>query len=153
MLALYGLVAAFLDLVAWLGAKNARPENDLLVSVLVIVKDRDDVVERFLRRLCSLGISGTTLRYEVIVIDDYSTDQTWAIVRRLCSSLTMLKAIRMADVSDPREGAGGIGLFMCAGKIALVCRLMRETDDLALLDSFRGMLQRPRRGQPLTLMG
>jgi len=145
MLALYGLVAAFLDLTAWLGSRNGPTPGVPLVSVLVLIKNGEDVVERFLRRLCGIGISGTSVPYEVVAVDDYSTDQTWSIVRRLESSSRVLKAVRMGDVAAPGESPESIGLFMCSGDVAIVCRLGENSDARAILSTVKTMLNRPRK--------
>ncbi len=145
MLALYGLVTAILDFAEWLGARNVAPPAVSLASVLVIVKNREDVIERFLRRLCSIGLAGNSVPYEVVVVDDYSTDQTWPIIQRLTSCSRMMKSIRMGDVSAPGECPESIGLFMCAGEISVVCKLVRDADDLALLSALRNMLKKPRK--------
>ncbi|MGE5542601.1 MAG: glycosyltransferase [Bacillota bacterium] len=153
MLALYGLVTAVLDLAAWLGARNAQAPAVSLVSILVLINNREDIIERFLRRVCSIGIAGASVPYEVIAVDNYSSDQTWSIIHRLSSSMKMLKVIRMGDVSAPDECPESIGLFMCSGDISIVCRLATDTDDLAIVTALRTMLNKPRRERPVAFLG
>ncbi|NPV69702.1 MAG: glycosyltransferase family 2 protein [Firmicutes bacterium] len=143
MLALYGLVAAALDVVERLFSRGPQTGGPPLVSVLVIVKDREDSIEMFLRSAAGIGVSGSSVPYEIVAVDDYSSDNTWRVVQRLAASCPAIKAVRMADVPVPGERAETIGLFMCAGDIALVCRFQDGVDEVALLSVVRHMLRKP----------
>jgi glycosyltransferase involved in cell wall biosynthesis len=149
MLALYGLVAVVLDAAEWFASGRGTARASPFVSVLVLVRNREDAVERFLGALCGLGADGGVLDYEVVAVDDYSTDQTWPIIERLAADRGILKAVRMGDVSSPGESPESIGLFMCAGDLALVCRLVHGADDVELIRAVKGMLSKSRRRPPV----
>lgn len=63
------------------------------VSVLVPAKDESENLPLFLD-LCARTFSGRTERYEVIVIDDGSTDGSWELLERLRTTYPFLRAIR-----------------------------------------------------------
>jgi glycosyltransferase involved in cell wall biosynthesis len=64
------------------------------VSVLVPAKDEAENLPRFME-LASAALGGSgVLRYEVIVIDDGSTDDTWNVLERLRASYPFLRVVR-----------------------------------------------------------
>ena len=63
------------------------------VSVLVPAKDEAENLPLFMEQAAAtLGADGVS--YEVIVIDDGSVDQTWAVLERLRSQYPFLRAVR-----------------------------------------------------------
>ena len=67
--------------------------GDIDVSVLVPAKDEAENLELFMR-LAADAFSGSPWRYEVIVIDDGSLDDTWAVLQNLRSQHPFLRAVR-----------------------------------------------------------
>lgn len=63
------------------------------VSVLVPAKNEEGNVERFME-LAAEAFAGSPYRYEVIVIDDGSTDGTWSVLRRLEDRYPFLRLAR-----------------------------------------------------------
>jgi glycosyltransferase involved in cell wall biosynthesis len=63
------------------------------VSVLVPAKDEADNLQLFVE-LAARMIESQPLRYEVIVIDDGSVDETWRVLQELKSSYPFLRVVR-----------------------------------------------------------
>jgi glycosyltransferase involved in cell wall biosynthesis len=63
------------------------------VSVLVPARNEEGNVERFME-LAAEAFAGSPYRYEVIVIDDGSTDGTWSVLRRLEDRYPFLRLAR-----------------------------------------------------------
>ena len=63
------------------------------VSVLVPAKDEAENLPLFLQ-LCAEAFAGRPERYEVVVIDDGSDDDTWAVLQRLTSEHPFLRLAR-----------------------------------------------------------
>jgi hypothetical protein len=63
------------------------------ISILVPAKDEAENLPRFLE-LCATAFADRPERYEVIVIDDGSTDGSWALLQELRSRYPFLRATR-----------------------------------------------------------
>jgi glycosyltransferase involved in cell wall biosynthesis len=63
------------------------------VSVLVPAKDEAENLPRFME-LAAAALAAGRLRYEVIVIDDGSVDNTWRVLETLRSSYPFLRVVR-----------------------------------------------------------
>lgn len=71
-----------------------RPGSGLVdVSVLVPAKDEAENLPRFLE-LAAAALAAGPLRYEVIVIDDGSVDDSWQVLESLRASYPFLRAVR-----------------------------------------------------------
>lgn len=70
-----------------------RSEGGIDVSVLVPARDEADNLPRFME-LAAAALGAGQLRYEVIVIDDGSTDRTWEVLEGLRSSYAFLRTVR-----------------------------------------------------------
>ncbi len=68
-------------------------QGDVDVSVLVPAKDEAENLPRFLE-LAASALGSGALRYEVIVIDDGSTDNTWSVLETLRASYPFLRLVR-----------------------------------------------------------
>ena len=63
------------------------------VSVLVPAKDEAENLPRFME-LAAAALNGSALRYEVIVIDDGSVDNTWNVLESLRATYPFLRVVR-----------------------------------------------------------
>lgn len=63
------------------------------VSVLVPAKDEADNLPLFME-LAATAFAGAEHRYEVIVVDDGSTDRTWAVLEQLAKQYSFLRLAR-----------------------------------------------------------
>jgi hypothetical protein len=70
-----------------------RIQSDIDVSVLVPAKDEAENLPRFME-LAASALGAGSLRYEVVVIDDGSVDDTWNVLERLRQSYPFLRAVR-----------------------------------------------------------
>lgn len=142
--ALYGLLAAGVDLLEWVRLRLAKKEQLRSVSVVVIAKNREDIIEGFIRTVCSFAISCNTVGYEVIVIDDHSSDQTGAIIQRLAAASQVLRAVRMKDIAHLNQSPEQVGTLLARSDIVLLCRLTGDLDHIATLNTIKCMLRRSR---------
>ena len=74
---------------AGLPAASTRPD----VSILVPAKDEAENLPLFMEQ-ARAAFASAPLRYEVIVIDDGSVDDTWNVLQRLATEYPFLKAVR-----------------------------------------------------------
>ncbi len=81
-----------------------------MVSIVVPAKDEETVIEATVRSLCALeyGEDGQR-RYEVIVVDDQSTDRTPAILERLATDL-LVTVVRTPEGSRGKAAALNLGI-------------------------------------------
>jgi glycosyltransferase involved in cell wall biosynthesis len=64
-----------------------------LVSVLVPAKDEAENLPLFMEEAAA-AFASANVRYEVVVIDDGSTDDTWEVLQRLAGQYSFLRAVR-----------------------------------------------------------
>lgn len=74
---------------------TSRPKGDsgIDVSVLVPAKDESENLPLFMEQ-AEAAFRGTATLYEVIVIDDGSRDDSWAVLQRLQEQYPFLRAVR-----------------------------------------------------------
>ncbi len=69
------------------------PEAAVDVSVLVPAKDEAENLPLFMEQAAA-AFAGSDVRYEVIVIEDGSKDDSWAVLQRLQEQYPFLRAVR-----------------------------------------------------------
>src|SRR5688500_19534994 len=75
-------------------SRVARPETrEIDVSVLVPAKDEAGNLPLFMEQAAD-AFAGSPVRYEVIVIDDGSEDDTWALLQDLAAQYHFLRLAR-----------------------------------------------------------
>jgi len=74
-----------------LQAGSARPE----VSILVPAKDEAENLPVFMEQ-ARAAFASAPQRYEVVVVDDGSVDETWTVLQRLAAQYPFLKPVRHA---------------------------------------------------------
>ena len=72
---------------------SRQPASLIDVSVLVPAKDEAENLPLFMEQ-ADAAFRGSSVRYEVVVIDDGSTDETWAVLERLASRYPFLRMVR-----------------------------------------------------------
>ena len=75
-------------------APVARRAPDVDVSVLVPAKDEAENLPLFMRLAAEAFASDPAVRYEVVVIDDGSVDDSWAVLQQLSREHDFLHAVR-----------------------------------------------------------
>ncbi len=74
-------------------ARESRPQQSPVVSVLVPAKDEAENLPAFMEQ-AAMAFASSPGRYEVIVIDDGSIDQTWTVLEALADTYPFLRAVR-----------------------------------------------------------
>lgn len=82
-------------------------ESNFKVSVVIPAYNEEAVIEATVRALCS-ALEAAGMAHEVRVVDDQSSDSTWAILSRLSAEIPAVTPVR-------NEGKGGYGLAVRAG--------------------------------------
>ena len=77
------------------------------VSVVIPAYNEEAVIEPTVRAL-SAALAAAGLAHEIRVVDDQSSDSTWAILSRLSAEIPEVKPVR-------NQGKGGYGLAVRAG--------------------------------------
>lgn len=97
----YGALLFVVGSLAPLPAAPPRPDTLPFISVVVPAKNEVAVIEAMVRSVCALDYAeGGARRFEVIVVDDCSTDGTAAVLERL---------IREQGITVVRTRAGSFG--------------------------------------------
>ena len=74
-------------------AQRRASDEVIDVSVLVPAKDEAENLPIFMEQAVA-AFRGSSTRYEVVVIDDGSTDDSWAVLQRLQEQYPFLRAVR-----------------------------------------------------------
>ena len=72
----------------------ARRASDVDVSVLVPAKDEAENLPLFMKLAASAFATSPAVRYEVVVVDDGSADDTWSVLQALSVEFPFLRAVR-----------------------------------------------------------
>ncbi len=72
----------------------ARRASDVDVSVLVPAKDEAENLPLFMQLAAAAFATSPALRFEVVVIDDGSDDDSWAVLQRLAGEYSFLRTVR-----------------------------------------------------------
>lgn len=110
------------------------------VSLLLVVKNRQDMIEGAVRELTNrYGWLRDGPGYEIVVVDDGSTDDTPAILDRLArDSAGFVRVVRPATIRAPLD----CGLAVCRGRTAIITNL----DSLLLKQKEMGFRRRTSAG-------
>ncbi len=71
-----------------------RRAGDVDVSVLVPAKDEAENLPLFMEQAAAAFAANPAVRFEVVVIDDGSQDDSWAVLQRLQSEYSFLRVVR-----------------------------------------------------------
>ena len=74
-------------------ADRRAPTSDVDVSVLVPAKDEAENLPRFME-LTEAAFHGSPIRFEVVVIDDGSVDDSWRLLQELAHRYPFLRPVR-----------------------------------------------------------
>ncbi|MDQ6635704.1 MAG: glycosyltransferase, partial [Gemmatimonadota bacterium] len=72
----------------------ARRATDVDVSVLVPAKDEAENLPLFMELAAEAFASSPAVRFEVVVVDDGSVDDSWAVLQRLQHEYPFLRSVR-----------------------------------------------------------
>jgi len=72
----------------------ARRASDVDVSVLVPAKDEAENLPLFMQLAADAFATSPAVRYEVVVIDDGSVDDSWSVLQRLAREYPFLRIVR-----------------------------------------------------------
>jgi glycosyltransferase involved in cell wall biosynthesis len=72
----------------------ARRATDVDVSVLVPAKDEAENLPLFMAQAAETFAKAPAVRFEVVVVDDGSVDDTWAVLQRLQHEYPFLRSVR-----------------------------------------------------------
>ncbi len=96
------------------------PSSRPFVSVIVPAKNEEAVIARTVRNLAALEYAeGGQPRFEVIVVDDRSTDRTPEILARLAHEVSM-QVVRTSDGSVGKAAALNLGIARARGELIAV---------------------------------
>jgi glycosyltransferase involved in cell wall biosynthesis len=89
----------------------------VLVSVVVPVHNEVEVLPRFHERLLGV-LEGLDAEFEVIFVEDSSTDGTWPLLREVCDRDTRIRALRLSR-SFGHQGALTAGMWAAEGDVVI----------------------------------
>src|SRR5579864_4436690 len=99
-----------------------------LLSVVIPARDEQDCLVSTVEHLNS-ELHGQSVPHEIVVVDDHSTDSTWARLTELAKRFPDVRAFQ--NPSEPGFGTAVIhGLRMATGD-AVVMMMADESDDCA----------------------
>lgn len=139
--AAYGLFALAAWIWRWVqGGGRRRRAVRPFVSILVITKNKERIIEGLIRGICSFAARSDAAEFEMIVVDDRSTDQTPEILDRLTRVYANLRTVQMADLSDRAESPIEVGMFLCSGQVIILLCVEAHVQLRDLLDTVQYLL-------------
>lgn len=103
------------------------------LSIVVPLYNEEEAVERLVGNILAVGAT-FPFSYEIILIDDGSTDQTWSVIERLKPAVSQLKAIKFRH-NYGQTSAMVAGFEYATGEIIVTMDgdLQNEPGDIPLL--------------------
>jgi dolichol-phosphate mannosyltransferase/undecaprenyl-phosphate 4-deoxy-4-formamido-L-arabinose transferase len=96
---------------------STTTSGDPYYSVVVPVYNAEASLEELIRRLATV-FRDMERSYEVVLVDDGSRDQSWALIGRLCDQGAPIRAFQLAR-NQGQHYALKCGLDHCAGRYAI----------------------------------
>lgn len=135
--AVYGLAVWGLAAVLWEAVRLVRgaalARRGAQVSFLLLARNQEQHIEGVIRWLATLR-QARGAPFDLVVVDQGSTDGTARIVERLARDMAGIKLVRAGDHLCRGQGACELGLFACQHRV-VVCL------DLTGLPEVRPLLQ------------
>ena len=139
--AAYGLLVFAAGLLQYLKGWPRRRGQAPFVSLLLITKNQEAVIEGIIQDIIAFSyLARQGPDFEVVVVDDCSTDHTSEILERLAGRYHSLKVVRMAEVVRPGESPVDVGLFLCRSRAVLLYHLKGQVSPKLLLSSIYYLL-------------
>jgi len=141
-LAIYGfwcLGALLWERVVWLYLKPTRRP---FISFLLLVKDGEEHLEVWIRDLAALlerFLAGVA-RYELVIVDQASGDQTPQILDRLAQRWPNLRTLRLS-ATPAGQSPVEVGVFLCQSQLVLLLDLQDKDSFPRLLSDLAGLFQ------------
>jgi polyisoprenyl-phosphate glycosyltransferase len=109
-----------------------RREDDAAVGVSIVAPcyNEEDCVEEFIRRACAAAHAVVGEDYEVVLVDDGSTDRTWPLIDRLARDNERLVGIKLLR-NHGHQLAATAGLATCRGaRVMLIDADLQDPPEL-----------------------
>ena len=94
---------------------HVKKENPVYLSIVVPLYNEEDSIERLVDKIVKIGDS-FPFTYEIICVDDGSTDRTWEIIEGLANSIKNLRSVKLRR-NFGQTGAMVAGFDLARGEI------------------------------------
>jgi glycosyltransferase involved in cell wall biosynthesis len=112
---------------------NVKPQENVRLSIVVPLFNEEESVDKLLARILEVARS-FDFSYEIIFVDDGSSDGTWAIIERLQAGVPQLRAIKLRG-NCGQTGAMVAGFDHSRGEVIVTLDgdLQNDPADIPLL--------------------
>ena len=90
-----------------------------LISIVVPAFNEEDCIDELARRLTSVMDGLTNYQFEVLIVENGSTDKTWSLLQKIASSDKRFKPIRLSR-NFGMDGGVTAGLEMATGDACVI---------------------------------
>jgi glycosyltransferase involved in cell wall biosynthesis len=118
--AVYGLFSIFYSISRYF-FDAGKSRRNLTFSIILIVRNQEDAIEGIIRSIARRGFldGNEGILLNLIVVDDYSRDQTPEILRFLAREYKFLKVVRMEKIMEDKSPLE-VGLSLCEGEVICI---------------------------------
>lgn len=118
--AVYGLFNIFYSISRYFFDAGKSMRNPTF-SIILIVRNQEDAIEGIIRSIARRGFldGNEGILLNLIVVDDYSRDQTPEILRFLAREYKFLKVVRMEKIMEDKSPLE-VGLSLCEGEVICI---------------------------------
>lgn len=118
--AVYGLFNIFYSISRYFFDAGKSMRNQTF-SIILIVRNQEDAIEGIIRSIARRGFldGNEGILLNLIVVDDYSRDQTPEILRFLAREYKFLKVVRMEKIMEDKSPLE-VGLSLCEGEVICI---------------------------------
>jgi glycosyltransferase involved in cell wall biosynthesis len=118
--AVYGLFSIFYSISRYF-FDVGKSRRNITFSIILIVRNQEDAIEGIIRSIARRGfLDGSEgILLNLVVVDDYSRDQTPEILRFLAREYKFLKVVRMEKIMEDKSPLE-VGLSLCEGEVICI---------------------------------
>jgi glycosyltransferase involved in cell wall biosynthesis len=118
--AVYGLFSIFYSISRYF-FDVGKSRRNITFSIILIVRNQEDAIEGIIRSIARRGfLDGSEgILLNLVVVDDYSRDQTPEILRFLAKEYKFLKVVRMEKIMEDKSSIE-VGLSLCEGEVICI---------------------------------
>lgn len=129
LMAAYGFFQMVMCFLGRFCRQADRGTSKPFLSIVVALRNKESMVEGFLRCLLNFRAFASRVDYEVVAVDDESSDGTPDIIERLARRFQSLRPVRMSEArAAGASSALEVGSFVSRGPVIIVCDARGQFD-------------------------
>ena len=95
-----------------------QDNRSLLLSIVIPVFNAENMLNELCRQLTSL-IKSLNIKFEIVLVEDFSIDNSWEVIKKLCQQHPYIKGIKLGR-NFGQQIAVSAGIASVKGKYVIL---------------------------------